>query len=152
MIGDFIDTMSNIEYGILIAVIIDAVLLATLAYINDKNSLNVLSYVIAAVLLVPLTFQMSRLIGACYISDSATAINNIVGYVSPTLSRYVSSVTSKEIGWFIFRRIMWSVLFVTTAGVCIFMTMDKKRNRSYNTPSGIQTGRRYNSYNSRKRR
>lgn len=152
VIGEFIDTMANIEYGILIAILIDAILLFGLASINSKNKLNILSYIIAVALLIPLTFQMSRLIGACYISDTASAINDIVGAVSPTLSKYVSSATSHDIGWFIFRRILWSVVFIGVAGFGIYMTMDKKHSRGHGIPSGIQTGRRYNSNTSRRRR
>lgn len=152
IIGEFIDTMANIEYGILIAIVIAAILLFSIASVNSKNKLNVLSYIIAAALLVPLTFQMSRLIGACQISDTASAINGIVGVVSPTLSKYVSSATSHDIGWFIFRRILWSVVFIGIAGFGIYITMDKKRSRSHGVPSGIQTGRRYNSNTSRRRR
>ena len=152
MIGQVIDTTANIEYGILIAIIIVALLLVVVASINNSKKLSVLSYLIAAVLLVPLTFQMSRLVGACYVSDTASAINDIVGVVSPTLSKYVSSVTSHDIGWFIFRRVMWSVLFIGLAGFCIYVTMDRKRTRSHGTPTGVQTGRRYSSSTSRRRR
>lgn len=152
VIGELVDTMANIEYGILIAIMIVAILLVAIASINSKNKLNVLSYIIAAILLLPLSFQMSCLIGACQISNTATAINDIVGVVSPTLSKYVSSATSHEIGWYIFRRILWSVVFIGVAGFCIYMTMDKKSTRSRGIPSGIQTGRRYNSNTSRRRR
>ena len=152
VIGEFIDTMANIEYGILIAIVLDAILLFVIASVNTRNKLNVLSYIIAMALLVPLTFQMSRLIGACQISDTASAINEIVGAVSPTLSKYVSSATSHDIGWFVFRRILWSVVFIGIAGFCIYMTMDKKHSRNHGVPSGIQTGRRYSSNTSRRRK
>lgn len=151
-IGDMIDTMENIEYGILIAIVIDVLLLLIIASINTKNKLSVLSYIIAGVLLVPLTFQMSRLIGACNISSTTSAINDIVGIVSPTLGKYVSSATKSDIGWFIFRRVMWSVLFIGIAGFCIYATMDMKRTRNHDIPIGVQTGRRYISNTSRKRR
>lgn len=152
VIGEFIDTMANIEYGILIALFLDAILLFMIASINSKKKLSVLSYIIAAALLIPLTFQMSRLIGACQISDDPSVINAIVGTVSPTLSKYVSSATSSDIGWFVFRRILWSIIFMGVAGFCIYVTMDKKRLREHDIPSGIQTGRRYNSNISRRRR
>ena len=74
---------------------------------------------------------MSRLIGACQVSDATTAINDIVGTVSPTLSKYVASVTDQNIGWFIFRRVLWSVLFVAAGGFAIFFTMTKKKRRLY---------------------
>lgn len=131
VIGEFIDTMANIEYGILIAIVIVAILLFVIVSINSRNKLNVLSYIIAAVLLIPLSFQMSRLVGACHISDTASAINDIVGAVSPTLSKYVSSATSHDIGWFIFRRILWSVVFIVAAGVGLFITMTPRRRKTH---------------------
>lgn len=149
-IGELIDTMANIEYGFLIAIVIDALLLLGIASINTKSKLNVLSYIIAGVLLVPLTYQMSRLIGACNISNTASAINDFVGMVSPTLSKYVSSATKSDIGWFIFRRVVWSILFIGIAGFCIYATMDKKRTRNHGTPNNIQTGRKYCSNTSRR--
>ena len=152
LLGNAIDTMENIEYGILIAIVIDAILLVSIAASDSKKKLNALSYIIAIVLLVPLAYQMSRLIGACHVSETASAINGLVGAVSPTLSKYVSSATSESVGWFIFRRIMWSVLFSGVAGFCIYVTMDKKRTRSHGSPAGIQTGRRYTSTTSRRRR
>jgi hypothetical protein len=151
-IGDLIDTMENIEYGIIIAIVIDVLLLLIIASINTKNKLNVLSYIIAGVLLVPLTFQMSRLIGACNISSTTSAINDIVGKVSPTLSKYMASATNNDIGWFVFRRVMWSLLFIGIAGFCIYATMDRKRTRIHDIPTGVQTGRKYISNTSRKRR
>ena len=117
LLGNAIDTMENIEYGILIAVVIDAILLVSIAASDSKKKLNALSYIIAIVLLVPLAYQMSRLIGACHVSETASAINDLVGAVSPTLSKYVSSATSESVGWFIFRRVMWSVLFSGVAGL-----------------------------------
>lgn len=152
LLGNAIDTMENIEYGILIAVVIDAILLVSIAASDSKKKLNALSYIIAIVLLVPLAYQMSRLIGACHVSETASAINGLVGAVSPTLSKYVSSATSESVGWFIFRRVMWSVLFSGVAGFCIYVTMDKKRTRSHGAPTGVQTGRRYTSTTSRRRR
>lgn len=129
--GEFIDTMANIEYGLLIAIVLDALLLVVIASVNNRKQLSVLSYIIAVALLVPLTFQMSRLIGACDISSASSTINNLVGIVSPTLSKYVASATSEEIGWFIFRRVMWSVLFIVVAGLGICKTMKSNRKRRY---------------------
>lgn len=123
-ISGLINTMANIEYGILIAIVIVAILLFVIASLNSRKKLNALSYIIAFVLLVPLTFQMSRLIGACQISDTAAAINDIVEDISPALSEYVSSVTNHDVGWFIFRRVIWSVVFIALATFGIVMTMD----------------------------
>lgn len=124
VIGSLIDTMANIEYGILIAIVVVAVLLSVIASLNSKKKLTVLSYIIAAALLIPLAYQMSRLIGACQVSDTAAAINDIVEVVSPTLSEYVSSVANQHLGWFIFRRVIWSTLFIALATFGIVMTMD----------------------------
>lgn len=138
VISNLIDTMANIEYGILIAIVIVVALLFGIASVNSRNKLNVLSYIIALILLVPLAFQMSRLVGACHVSDA--------------VSEFVTSASGPSLGWFIFRRIMWSVLFIAIAGFCICTTMDRKRSRGRSTPSGIQTGRRYSSSTSRRRR
>lgn len=147
-----IDTMAYIEYGILIAAVIVALLLFAIASLNSSKKLNVLSYIIAAVLLALLTFQMSRLVGACEVSSASNMVSDVVGMVSPTLSKYVSSYTSKEIGWFIFRRVLWSVIFSTIAGVGIYLTMDKNKSRSRGVPHGAQMGRRYTSPTGRRRR
>lgn len=128
--GILIDTMAYIEYGLLIAIVIDVALLFGIASANSKNKFSVLSYIIALALLVPLTFQMSRLIGACQVSDATTAINDIVGTVSPTLRKYVASVTDQNIGWFIFRRVLWSVLFVAAGGFGIYVTMTSTARRT----------------------
>ncbi len=129
--GILIDTLANLEYGLLIAIVIDVTLLFGIASANSKSKFSVLSYIIALVLLVPLTFQMSRLIGACQVSDATTAINDIVGTVSPTLEKYIASATDQDMGWFIFRRVLWSVLFVAAGGSAIFFTMTKKKRRLY---------------------
>ncbi len=152
MFGEIIDTMANIEYGLLIAICIDVLMLFVVASIKTNSKLNVLSYIIAGILLVPLTYQMSRLVGVCNISNTASTINEIVGVVSPTLSKYVSSVAENNIGWFIFRRIMWSILLIGIAGFCIYVTMDKKRTRSHGLSNIPQTDRRYCSKTPRRHR
>lgn len=128
IIGEIIDTMANIEYGFLIALVLDAILVFGIASLNSSKKMSVLSYIIAAVLLIPLSFQMSRLVGACQISDTTSAISDIVGLVSPTLSKYVSSVAGSDISWFIFRRIVWTILFMSVAGFGIYATMEKGGN------------------------
>lgn len=150
MFGEFVDTMANIEYGLLIAICIEVLMLFVVASIKTNSKLNVLSYIIAGILLVPLTYQMSRLVGAFNISNTASTINEIVGVVSPTLSKYVSSVAENNIGWFIFRRIMWSILLIGIAGFCIYVTMDKKRIRNHDLSNIPRTGRRYYSSTSRR--
>lgn len=143
--------MANIGYGILIALTLVVLLLVVIAVLNDKSRLNILSYIIAVVIVVPIAFEMSRLIGACSLSNTADTVKNIVGAVSPTLSQYVPSVSKHDIGWFIFFRILWSLLCLVIGGSIICITMDKKKGRR--TPStGIQTGRRYTSDLSRRRR
>ena len=151
LLENAIDTVANIEYGILIAIIIDALLLFIIASSDSKKKLNALSYIIALILLIPLTYQMSRLIGAYNVSEATSAINNIIGAVSPTLTKYVTSATEESIGLFIFRRVMWSLMFIGIAGFCIYATMDRKRTRARGNKIGTQTGRRYTSCSSRRR-
>lgn len=152
MLGELIDTMTNIEYGLLIAIFVDILLLFVVILFNGSNKLTVLSYVISAILLIPLTFQMSRLIGAIQISNSASSLNEIIGIVSPTLNKYVSSATNQEMGWFIFRRIAWSLLFIGIACSGILVTMDKKQKRIHRVSERRPVGRRYSSTTSRRRR
>lgn len=151
IIGELINT-TNAEYGFLIAIVMDALLLIIIASSNRMKKLNLLSYIIAALLLIPLTFQMSHLIGAMKMSNTESFIDNVVNSVSPSLKEYVSSENGLLTGWFFFRRILWSVLFIGTAGFCIYATMDKRRRRNHSTPGGIQTGRKYTSNKYRKRR
>lgn len=150
MFGEIIDTMANIEYGLLIAICIEVLMLFVVASIKTNSKLNVLSYIIAGILLVPLTYQMSRLVGVCNISNTASTINEIVGVVSPTLSKYVSSVAENNIGWFIFRRIMWSVLFIIIASLSIVSTMTMATHKKRNFAEGRPVPRRRSSGYSRK--
>ena len=133
MIGKIINPMAYIEYGILAAIVLAGILLFALAALNNRKQLNAVSYIITLVLLAPLTFQMSRLIGACDISSAASTVNGFVSMVSPTLSKYISSVTTDQIGWYIFRRVLWSVLFMAIGGVGIWVTMSPKRKKYHAT-------------------
>lgn len=151
MIGEIINPMAYIEYGVLLAIVLAGALLFALAALNGRKQLNAVSYIIALVLLIPLTYQMTRLIAACDISSTASAVSNLVGVISPTLKSYVSSVTTDKIGWYIFRRVFWSALFMAIGGFCIYITMDNK-SRKHGAPAGFQTGRRYTSTTSRRRR
>ena len=151
MVYKLINPMDYIEYGILLAIVLAGVLLFALAALNSRKQLNAVSYIIALVLVIPLTFQMSRLVAACDISSTTSTINEVVNAVSPTLKKYVSSVTTDKIGWYIFRRVFWSVLFMAIGGFCIYITMDNK-SRKHGAPAGFQTGRRYTSTTSRRRR
>lgn len=152
MLGEFIDIMANIEFGLLIAICIDALLLFTIAA-TSNSKLNIMSYIIGIVLLALLTFQMSGLIGACKMSNTASGLNEIIGVVSPTLNKYVSSATNHEIGWFVFRRIVWSLLFIVAASLGIIATMDKKHNTTRRSAHERRpTSRRYDSTISRRRR
>lgn len=150
MIGDLIDTVANIEYGILIAVVLTVIVMVVITSMNDKRDFNPLSYIIALVLCAILTFQMSRLIGACQISNAASQVNSIIGMVSPSLSKYISSSTSSEVGWFIARRVLWSVLFIGVAVFGIWTTMNKRTKHS-SRPSGAISGRRYTRPTNRRR-
>lgn len=152
MLGKFVDVMANIEYGLLIAIGLETVILLTIAVINSEKKLNIISYIIAAILLILLTFQMSSLIGACKVSNTASGLNEIIGAVSPTLNKYVSSATQHEVGWFIFRRIMWSLLFAFIASWGIIVTMDKKKTSVRRVSERRPKSRRYDSGASRRYR
>lgn len=133
MIGKLIDVMANIEYGILIAVVSDIILLVAIAVLNDKGRLNALSYIIAAIIAVPIALLMSQLIGVCNLSNATAAVKNIVGAVSPILSQYVPSASRHDIGWFIFFRIFWSLLCLILGGIGIWTTMSKKYKKYHAT-------------------
>lgn len=133
--GDYINTMAYIEYGVLIAIVITALLLILVASANSNKKLNPLSYIIAIVLATLLTFQMSRLVCACCLDDAVSDVKNIVGMFSQTAANIIG-YTTKDVGWFVFRRVMWSVLFCAIAGVGIYFTMEtvarnpRRRGRS----------------------
>ncbi|MCH5311147.1 MAG: hypothetical protein J1E57_04215 [Prevotella sp.] len=133
MIGKLINPMDYCEYGILSTIVLACALLFVLATFNRRKQLNVVSYIIALVLLFPLTYQMNRLIGACDISSTASDINDFIGSISPTLKEHISSVTTKEINRYIFRRALWSVLFIAIGGVGIWATMTPKRKKYHAT-------------------
>ena len=42
MLGEFVDVMGNIEYGLFIAIGLDAVVLLAIAVINSNKKLNVI--------------------------------------------------------------------------------------------------------------
>ena len=133
--GDYINTMAYIEYGVLIAIVITALLLILVASANSNKKLNPLSYIIAIVLATLLTFQMSRLVCACCLDDAVSDVKNIVGMFSQTAANIIG-YTTKDVGWFVFSRVMWSVLFCAIAGVGIYFTMEtvarnpRRRGRS----------------------
>ena len=127
--------MSYIEYGVLIAIVITALLLILVASANSNKKLNPLSYIIAIVLAALLTFQMSRLVCACCLDDAVSDVKSIVGMFSQKAANIIG-YTTKDVGWFVFRRVMWSVLFCAIAGVGIYFTMEtvarnpRRRGRS----------------------
>lgn len=133
MINDIITPMIYIEYGILIAIVLVGVLLFLFAVLNSRKHLNAVSYIIALLLLIPLTFQMTRLIAVYDLSNAVSTINHFIGVASPSLRKYVSSVTSHEIGWYVFRRILWSVLFIAIGSIGIWVTMTPKRKKYHTT-------------------
>lgn len=124
-----IDVTANIEYGILIAVPSVLILLFAISALGSNKRLNGLSYIIAAAMAASIAFHMSRLIGACNLSKATSAVGNIVGAVSPTLSKYVPSVLGDDLKWMIFRCILWSVLTLVVGGIGIWATMSKKRKK-----------------------
>lgn len=153
--GTIINTTEYIEYGILIAVVLSAAELVCIASMNGSKKLNPLSYIIALALCALLTFQMSRLIGACYVNSAANDVQSVVGMFSQTAANMlgqVSEVSTKETGWFIFRRCLWSAIFIGVAGFAMYFTMEKPIRRSRAIPAGAQIGRRYASSTSRRRR
>lgn len=132
--GEFIDTMENLGYGFLIAIVIVALLMLSISAICSNKKFNAISYIIAIVLLIPLTILMSRLIGACQLHNTTSTIEDLVGYVSPVLSRFISA-DDHEIGWFIFYRVLWSVLFIIAAVIGICCTMDTRKRRTHRSDS-----------------
>ena len=149
--GSLIYTMAYIEYGVLIAFVISALLLVLIAFMNSNKKLNALSYIFALVLVVLLTFQMSRLVGACCINDAVKDVRNVVGMFSKTAANLISYST-KDVRWFIFRRVMWSVIFCAIAGVGINFTMEKGKTKSRKVPRGAKISRRYTSVSGRRSR
>ena len=144
--------MVNIGYGLLIAIVIVAILLCVLGTMKDRKQLGIISYLIAVLLVGLLTFQMSRLIGVCSLLNKTSELSNLVDTFSPVYGRYVLSATSHDIGWFIFRRIMWSVLFLGIGGFCIYTTMDPNSKRKYSRTTGERTVSRKERISSRRRR
>lgn len=123
MLGDFINTIDNLGYGALIAILLDTALIICIGAVNGKKQFSLWSYIIALLLLIPLTFQMSRLVGACNISPASSVINDIITSTAPVLKKYVCSATREDVGWFIFRRILWTTLFIAAAACLIAATM-----------------------------
>lgn len=152
--GTLIDTTAYIEYGILIAVVLSAAELVCVASMNGGKKLNPLAYIVALALCALLTFQMSRLIGACYVNNAVDDARSLVGMFSQTAADMIghaAKYTTREIGWFIFRRCLWSLLFMAVAGVVIYITMEKPVKRSRERPRGAQVGRRTSSSYGRRR-
>ena len=116
--------MAYIEYGILAAVILASVLLLLFTVLDSRKQLNAVSYVIALLLVFPLTFQTSRLIAVYYLSNTISTIN-LVG----VLNKDVFLAINHEVGWYIVRRVLWSVLFIAIGGIGIWVTMTPKRKK-----------------------
>ncbi len=138
--GTFINTTEYIEYGILIAVVLSAAELVCIASMNAGKKLNPLAYIIAVALCALLTFQMSRLIGACYVNSAVNDVQSVVGMFSQTAANMLGHVvkySTKEIGWFIFRRCLWSVLFMAVAGFVIYITMLPKSRKCYGSADDL---------------
>ena len=136
----YINTTDYLEYGILIAIALSAAELVCIAAMNGSKKLNPLSYIIAVALCAVLSFQMSRLISACCVSCAVNDAQTVVSLVSPTAANIVCEVTkasTKGIGWFIFRRCLWSVLFMGVAGFVMNITMLPKSKRSYESADDL---------------
>jgi hypothetical protein len=136
----YINTTNYLEYGILIAIVLSAAELVCIAAMNGSKKLNPLSYIIAVALCAILSFQMSRLISACSVSSAVNDAQTIVSLVSPTAANVVceaTKVSTKGIGWFIFRRCLWSVLFMGVAGFVMYITMLPKSKRSYESADDL---------------
>lgn len=133
--------------GILIALVLTVLLLfAIYSATNKKNQkFSLLSFIIAIPVLVLLSYQMSLLVGAITILNDSYDITSIVSLFSVDFAGMIDSEIESSLGWYIFRRSLWTILFLSIGGAGIVLTMDKKRSRSHNVPSGIQTGRRYTS-------
>lgn len=152
MISKLIDTGANIEYGILIAVVLVALLLGGLAAIGGRRQLNVVSYLIGIVLVGLLTFQMSRLLGAFALRDAISTTKEIVGMFSTEVAELIPQLEGGAVGWFIFRRILWSVVWLGVGGAAIYVTMDTRKIHDRSVPRGAQMGRRGRQYNASTRR
>lgn len=152
--GTLINTTEYIEYGILIAIVLSAAELVCIASMNTGKKLNPLAYIVALALCAILTFQMSRLIGACYVNSAVNDVQSIVGVFSQSAANMLGHVvkySTKEIGWFIFRRCLWSVLFMAVAGVLMYITMEKPVKRSRDIHRRAHVGRRTSSPHRRRR-
>lgn len=149
MITELIDTFDNLTYGIPIALVITLLMMLVVKATNDKKRFNALSYLIALVVCVLLTYQMSRLVGACRLSDRTEQITGLVEMVSPSLSQYIPAFTGHDLGWFIFRRVVWSLVYLVIGAISIIVTMDRQYRRS-NRPDGFRTDRRYPRANTRR--
>ena len=152
MIKELVDIMANMGYGVLIAILLVSLLMFCISLMNSQKKYNVFSYIIGLVLVVFLAYQMSGFIGGYEIYKKVLLIKRLGNTVSPTIGEVISSFTGEDVGWFLFRRIIWSVLFLIAGGFGIYISMDKKKTRAYGTPSGVQTGRRYISATNRRRR
>ena len=133
MLDTLINTTEYIEYGILIAIVLSVAELVFIALANSNKKLNPLAYVVAVALCALLSFQMSRLVGVFYVNSAMDDVQNVVGMFSPTAADVIDTVTqvsAKDIGWFIFRRCMWSVLFMAVAGVVMYITMLPKPRKN----------------------
>ncbi|MDE6647911.1 MAG: hypothetical protein K2K03_08840 [Prevotella sp.] len=126
MIDEIITPMAYIEYGILAAVILASVLLLLFTVLDSRKQLNAVSYVIALLLVFPLTFQTSRLIAVYYLSNTISTIN-LVG----VLNKDMFLAINHEVGWYIVRRVLWSVLFMAIGGIGIWVTMTPKRKKCH---------------------
>lgn len=134
MMEDFFDRAANSEYGFILSVVVVAALMFGVYSLNGRKKFTAISYIIAVVLVALLSYQLSRLVGAFDYYGASSDIDDVIGAVSPSLRKYVS--VSHNIGWYIFRRIFWSVVFLAIGGFGILFTMEtearnpRRRGRS----------------------
>lgn len=140
MIFQNIETIPYLVYGIPIAVGVTALVMLALQACNSKKNFNAGSYMLGVILCAVLSYQMSRLVGACETYNNPSVLQRLTDAVAPQLSGYLSTSDGHELGWFIFRRVAWSLLYVVLASVGIVLTMDKQYRRT-GRPDGFRTTR-----------
>lgn len=132
MVNQLVNTSENLLSGMLLAIFLSGIVLLICAITNRRKKLHLLSFVFALLLCPGLSYQMSRMIGAWNLYDiacDAESVANTIGGFSSLLGDAVGNITrisKEEIGWFIFRRCMWSLGFMAVGFIAIYYTMKVK--------------------------
>lgn len=116
--------------GLLIAILLVISLMIVIYSVRSKAKYTLLSYAIGIVLVIVLSFQMSYLVGAVKLLNNSYDISNFVSFFSSRLADSIDTITEKELGWYITRRVLWSLLFMALGGFFINFTMRVKRRGS----------------------